>query len=405
MKAGSLFSKLAVSALLLAVLVYFLIQIGGYFSDPLVTVAAYEYQVEDTVSVSGYVVRQEEVLADSGTGVPELRRSEGEKVGAGQVVAVVYKDQSALDVQEQIRSLTGQLEQLQYAQDAALSSEVSLRLDSDILHRITELRRSLSEDKLISAEDTASELKALVLKRSYTYKEGEDLSGAIAELEGQIKSLKASATAASTVITAQRAGTYSAVVDGYEAVLTPESLETMTIAQLRAVEPEVGASSRVGKLIYGDKWYFAASMPTEEVKSLGSTVTLRFTKGLDTPFRVSVESVGAEENGRVPVVFSSRKYLAEVTLLRQQSADVIKAAYEGLRVPRGAVRVDETGQTGVYCLVGVTARFKPVNVIYTGEEFCLITAASDADRTRLRTGDQVILSAAELYDGKVVGVS
>ena len=32
-----------------------------------------------------------------------------------------------------------------------------------------------------------------------------------------------------------------------------------------------------------------------------------------------------------------------------------------------------------------------------------ITAASDADRTRLRTGDQVILSAAELYDGKVVG--
>ena len=39
MKAGSLFSKLAVSALLLAVLVYFLIQIGGYFSDPLVTVS------------------------------------------------------------------------------------------------------------------------------------------------------------------------------------------------------------------------------------------------------------------------------------------------------------------------------------------------------------------------------
>ena len=100
------------------------------------------------------------------------------------------------------QGVSGQLEQLQYAQDAALSSEVSLRLDSDILHRITELRRSLSEDKLISAEDTASELKALVLKRSYTYKEGEDLSGAIAELEGQIKSLKASATAASTVITA-----------------------------------------------------------------------------------------------------------------------------------------------------------------------------------------------------------
>ena len=62
-----------------------------------------------------------------------------------------------------------------------------------------------------------------------------------------------------------------------------------------------------------------------------------------------------------------------------------------------------TEGTGVYCVVGMEARFKPVKVLYYGDGFVLVRADSDAEKTRLRSGDEVIVTAKDLYDGKVVG--
>lgn len=111
---------------------------------------------------------------------------------------------------------------------------------------------------------------------------------------------------------------------------------------------------------------------------------------------------------------------------------MIFASYDGIRVPRSAVRVDaqavtdENGQpvldsqgnpktrpvTCVYCLWGDTARLKPVKVLWQEEEYILVAADEEAltgfsqgqvrEGRRLRAGDQVITAAAEMYDGKVV---
>ena len=60
--------------------------------------------------------------------------------------------------------------------------------------------------------------------------------------------------------------------------------------------------------------------------------------------------------------------------------------------------------TGVYCVVGAEARFKPVEVLYTGDNFLLVRSAPDltAEKLRLRSGDEVIVQARDLFDGKVV---
>ena len=58
---------------------------------------------------------------------------------------------------------------------------------------------------------------------------------------------------------------------------------------------------------------------------------------------------------------------------------------------------------GVYCLWGTTARFKPVEVVWQGEDYILVTPAEGTTGTRvLRDGDQVITAAEDLYDGKVI---
>ena len=419
MKEKTLGTKLLLAAVTLGVLAYFSIQAVRYFGDPLTTTIAYQYQVEMSTVLSGYVVRDEAILTDDTSGLLQLQRAEGERISDGGVVALVYADQATLDRQKEIQSLHTQIEQLQYAEEAALGAEVSLRLDAQILQSLLDYRASITANRLDKAEEYETNLRSLVLKRDYTYTGTEDLSGQISDLQTQIKSLRAQAASSVRRITAPFSGIYSAVVDGYETVLTPEGLETLTPSALSAIKPdEAAASNQVGKLIEGDAWYYAATVSTEQAAELeeAGTLTLRFSKGVERDLEVTVYAVGPEENGKAVVVFKGTKNLPQLTLLREQSAQIIRETASGIRIPQEALRaanitVDEEGNRteqealGVYCVVGMEARFKPVEVVYRGESFVLVrsTAESNQEKLRLRPGDEVIISANDLYDGKVVG--
>ena len=419
MKNTSFGTKCLLLAVTLGVLAYFGIQGLQYLGDPLTTTLAYNYQVEEGMDLSGYVVRREQVLADEASGLLRLQRSEGEKVGAGGTVALVYADQASLDRQREIDELSGRIEQLQFAQEASLGSEVSLKLDAQIMRSLLDYRAELAAGRLDNAEEHETELKSLVLKRDYTYSDTEDLSGQIAELQSQLKELKAQAASSVRAVKAPVSGVYSAVVDGYETVLTPGLLADMTPSQLNAVQADETVTSQTGKLILGDSWYYAVTMSADQAKALrasGGTMTLRFAKGVEQDQTVTLYAVGPEEQGRVVVTFRGEYNMAQVTLLRRQSAQLIWRTVAGIRVPNEALRaantkVDQEGNRttveslGVYCVVGMEARFKPVEVLYSGDGFVLVrsTAASDQESLRLRPGDEIIISAKDLYDGKVVG--
>ena len=238
MKNSSLGTKLLLAAVTLAVLVYFGVQGLRYLDDPLMTSLAYEDQVEESIDVSGYVVREESVLPDESSGSLRLQRSEGERVSAGGTVALVYADASSIQLQDQMDSLRDRIEQLEYAQAAALGTEVSLKLDSQILQGIMDLRTAIAENRLDRAEEHGKDLRSLVLKRDYTDADTEDLASQITSLQTELKTLQSQAAASIRRITAPRAGLYSAVVDGYETVLTPENVSSLTPSQLKAVQPD-----------------------------------------------------------------------------------------------------------------------------------------------------------------------
>ena len=297
-----------------------------------------------------------------------------------------------------------------------------MKLHAQILSNLLAYRGYVAEDRLDMAEKKGSELRGLVLKRDYTYSDATDLSGEIAELEAQLKDLRSKAAGSVRTITASRTGLYSAVVDGYESVLTPESLAELTPSKLSAVRADSSVQSDMGKLILGDTWYYAATMSKSDAETLqkkqaqGIGLTLQFSKSIERSLSVRLESVSEEENGRVVAVFKGRTYLAELTLLRQQGAKIIYKSESGIRIPKEALRAEKvtvnaegertTEQTmGAYCVVGMEARFKPVEVLYNGENFVLVrsTAGEDQEKLRLRHGDEVIITANDLYDRKVLG--
>ena len=396
----------------LAVVVYFGMQTYWYLVNPITTTAVYPYVGEDSVELNGWFVRDEEAV-DCGESLLELERAEGERVAAGKVLATVYQSAEALSAAQEARRLHGELEQLTLAQSAANDAEAALRLDAEIEGGMVALRAALCRGDYDELDASASALKTTVLRREYAYRDSAELSDRAAELEGRIQSAEAAAGGTAQTIRAPFAGTYSAVVDGYEAVLTPDALRDITPEKLEGAQP--GATrSTVGKLIRGNTWYYAAAVDAELVSGIseGKRLTLRVPSGVDMDLPVTVASVGRESGGQCVVVLRGSEYLAHVTMLRRQSAELILRAYSGLRIPKNALRVDETGQTGVYCLIGLSAYFKPVEVLYQGEDFCLvrpgeIDASTQGQATvlTLRANDEVIVSAGELYNGKVVGKS
>jgi hypothetical protein len=351
-------------------------------------------------------VREEQVLQAPDTGILQLSRAEGERVSKGGQVAMVYDNQAAMDRQEEIRDLTDRIEQLKYAKESAMNSEAVLRLDNQIINGILELRGAVTARRLDTADASLSELRTFVLKRDYSYSGGEDLDAQLKLLEGQLKTLQGQAITTRKQVRSPAGGLYSAVVDGYESVLTPRKVADMLPEDLDRIARDETVSSRVGRLITGDTWYYLFSAPVESLGKMteGQKVSLRFASSGAEVLEMRVQSIRTDESGRAAVLLKSKENQASITLLRFQNADVIWNTIEGIRVPAAAIRVDQEGRTGIYCIVGMNARFKPVEVVYTeGDGYTLVRGLSENEKTRLRPGDSVIVTAFGLYDGKVIG--
>lgn len=394
--------KILSVVVLAAVVVYFAVQGYRYFNDPIRTTVVYASSEEETIEVNGYLARDEETF-HSATGTLSHALSEGERVGKGQTMATAYADSAALARVEQVEALELRLEQLSFSLVSYLDPDAALKLDTTINADILALRQTIAHGEYSDAEEALSSLKSAVLKRDYTSATQEEVEEEIKKTEEEIQKLKASLSG--TAIAAPEGGIYSASCDGYETVLTPELMEGLTPGVLDGIKATGGDDANVGKLIYGDTWYYAANITDEQAQALeGRTkVTLRFAKGLSQEVSMTIDHISASENGQRTLILKSDKFIAQTTLLRHQAATLVLRTHEGLRLPSNALRVDEEGVTGVYCMLGVRAKFKPVQVLYQGEGYVLVEAASTAeDSTMLRRGDEAIVTAEELYDGKVI---
>lgn len=422
MKQGTLNSKIVVLLLLAAVVIYLSVSAWQSVRDPFATALTYSYTVDDSMEATGFLVRQEQVLA--GGGVVEVLPQEGEKVSRGGTVALLYQDNSGLERKEQLEQLELEKEQLEYAltrldQGGGDSSQLS----QQVLKAIVALRSCVASGDLTGLESRSMDLKSLIYKREYAFGDAEgenaaDLQAALDSVNSQINALAAQAAQNTQRVTASQSGIFSGYVDGYESLLTPDMLADITPGQLDqlAAQRPTADGTAVGKLITNSTWYFVCALDQADAERLveGRSVTVRFSRDWSGELDMTVERIGDVENGRSAVVFSTDKFLSDTTLLRRQTVELVFDSTTGIRVPKQALRVDqqtvtdeETGTEsqasvpGVYTLVGEQAEFKPVTVLYEGDSFVLVEPA-DSTRKSLRAGDVVIVASDQLYDGMVV---
>lgn len=412
MKQGTVVTRIVIVILFLAVVSYLGIYLWQGLTDPYQFVVTYAYELEDGALLDGFIVREERVV-EGQSALAEVLPAEGERVGVGAAVAVLYQSPQALEDHREAENLELQLEQLQYAMGRNDAVGDAQALDAQLVDAVARLKKAVSADELGELEDNGLALRSLVLKRTgsegTTAESLASLQASAAQLEGEIARLRAAAAQQTRQITVDESGLFSGLVDGFESVLEPSMLDAVTVAQLEELKGRGVSTPRnaIGKLITGRSWYYLTSVDDATAQRLtqGNRYTLRFSGDFCKELSMRLERLGALEEGRRVAVFSSDKFLGQATLARLENATLVFHSYAGVRAPDKALRVldngDGTTTLGVYALVGRQAEFKPVEIVREGDGFYLLKGTA-TNRKVLRAGDMLILSNQELYDGKVV---
>lgn len=418
MKQGKPLITFVILALAAAIAIYFAYYVSQALNEPYQTTQVYSYTAHDSVTAEGLVVREAQVLPAQ-TGILELTRAEGEKVGKGQQIALVYRDSQAQASQAHIEELELSIELLEEAVSQSGNLESAARLDEDIIQSMVALRASYARGDCTQLREQVLGVKSSVLKRGYTYGDGltsADLSARLRQLREELAVLTRQSARATTRVSAPTPGVFSSLVDGYESRLTPETVYQLTPTTLQELinSPAGEDSGAMGKLITSDTWYFAANLPQEAARRLeeGDSASLRFSGELNRIVEMTVERIGSTEGGKTLVVFSSNRYLTLTTLLRHQTAELIFESWSGLRIPKQALRLVEFFQedsdsggaaatvtkTGVYALINGRTEFREVSILYEGSDYYVIRPLGTG-RKILRAGDAVITRGTGLQDG------
>lgn len=406
MKQGKEFLRiimLVLAAMVTSYILYSMVRSGG--SD-LATVRAVVYSTSEGMSTEGFVVRQESVIpADYNLVIPTC--AEGGKVAMGQEVALCLRSADALGRQQEIHRAEENLRQLEMALGFHTQLTDGVTVDQRVSESVTAFMAQVSQGHLEEAADAAVTLKALILRQEVGDGDTGAIEAQISRLETELTRLRSATAGDTKPVTADHAGYYSAVCDGYEGTLNLSYLQTVTPEDFRALweaDAPPAPEGTAGKLIDSPRWYYATLVPKESLEDVarGQTLTVVLEGDRNREIQMDVERVDLTGETEGMLVLSTQDKLFEVSAQRRLKVDVIFRAYSGLRVPKEAVCYsEESGSAGVYVLVSGKALWKDIQLIYdNGDTY--IAVLDQSSTGNLWPDDQILLDTQGLYDGKVV---
>ena len=116
-KTKSVFSRIAVGAVCVAILAYTVFHMISLFSSELSTVVVGTTTDETKIAFSGYIFRDEELLFSEYGGAVDYVAEDGLKVAAGDTVAVVYEQGNYSNIIENIDMIDHMVAILEEATD------------------------------------------------------------------------------------------------------------------------------------------------------------------------------------------------------------------------------------------------------------------------------------------------
>lgn len=372
---------------------------------------------EETLRAEGYIFRDQTVIYAPASGFLYAEVREDERVKSGEAVMSVYKSEINTQASNRLKQIDEEIEKLnRNVRKADVFSNDAARIEQDISHLVKQVTHLAAKSSASGISEIRGEIDSLIEKKRIISGEIEPSSGNAEELES-LKAEKAKIeqenSVERTIVHSPKAGAFTARIDGMEELLSLERLNDVSHEYIKELASHkinaetaatVNEGEAVGKIVGNYIWSAAVLVSAEDAENIneGDTVGIRFVSVGGDAVDGTVSRVSGEKDGEVVVVVSTNKYISSVYSTSKAELELVFGTYEGYKIPSDSIRM-VNGEKGVYVIRSGIARFIPVNVIYSGEEWIIVSEKkSEGAEKYLKIYDELIVSGKNLYDGKEV---
>ena len=293
--------------------------------------------IEQSESVTGYVIREEQVIKTSSSEQEKLVqiKNEGERISVGEEI-FRYEAKNEQELNEKIRELNNQIQKAMEGQIEIPSSDIRA-LDKQIESKINGIQKN---NNIQEIKEYKTDINLYITKKAKISGElspaGSYINNLInqrIEIENQLKNNSKYEKAPSSGIVSYR-------VDGLEEKLTFQNLDSITSEMLENLHLITGqivtTSTKEGKIIDNFECYIAISTKSDEAKKakIGDNVKLKLATNKEIPAEVA--KIKEEKDGRL-VIFKINQSVEYLTGYRKISLDIIWWKEQGLRVPNSSI--------------------------------------------------------------------
>ncbi len=345
---------------------------------------------EDKTSVSGYMIRDEYVMNSPSDGIVSFRADEGERVSKGSAVAVVYSGNVSDEVKNELSSIHRRISETEgsvveknlYAGDAMGGS-------SQVENDIDMIVSAVYSGNVSNVSHYKDDIIRIIRKNTA---EGQQAQTTLEKLKARKNELEKSISGQSTVLYSVTAGVMTSQTDGCEDYFSVKNIEKITPDYLKnSPEPEIkGFDNAVKdepclKIINNYEWYFTALVDEAWVEDMkeGNSVKLRFTDISKDTMSGTVHKISQADDGKVALTVKSRSMFTGMYTSRILKAEIIRKTYNGFKVSKDAVHIDEDGEYYVYINSEGAKRRRDVQILYSDDAYVIIKEDNSASNNLL----------------------
>lgn len=360
-------------------------QVSLLLKDDYKTETAVSYSSAQVIPFKGVCVRDETVITYNGSGVVSYPYPDGSKIAKDSVVAYVYNNQDAINVNQHIDSLDSEIKLLENAQSPGTTEVAQQEFIADLISEKYQQITSLNaKNDYEGVMDERNNFLSLLSIYRIVVNDESNYNDRIAELQSDEDLYKSKQVKPKDSITIKDSGYFVSYTDGFENVINLENIDVVSDDVIRHIVSddnksiEHGNTKKVGKMISGYKWKMVGFV-SKEFSDLqpGNTVSLRFSSTSDK-IEAVVDSVEPTEDGQeYKIIISCDKLTYNFVQNRVENIELILNDCEGIKIPRTAIRFNQDNEKGVYILLGQRVAFRKIDTIYENDEYILSRITTD----------------------------
>lgn len=373
--------------------------------------------IEDAISSNALIIRDEELVkppAQEGRYIADI--GEGEKTPAFTCIATVlnHKSDTLLEEMEAVNAKIMKA-RMEKAEKVDFFSADLVKLDEEIGLKVQYLIAACNSRNFDDIRQSRHAIELSVEKKAEIVGES-STDSYIQTLKEQKEAIQNKININTVQIVANTSGIVSYVIDGFEQVLKPDILKTLTPAQFddytagyKKQQESDGVAhpgKPLAKIIKGTDIFITVNVKTENTVKwkVKDKVKLRINEGnLETDG--TIEYISKPDNGRSIVSIRTGRGADVLSASRMVNVDILIKTEEGLKVPLKCLRNFSRDGTKAEIMIinrENAADIRKVEIVCKDSDFAIIRTPEGVTNETVSLYNFYIINPEKVKEGDIV---